>query len=293
MAEPKEKSGFEDIEFTAEESGSLTTDQSTEDPKPAPEKKEKAATGEEAPAEIEEGAEEEIKETPDPDAEEPSEDQEALMEYDGKDYTLEELVDAIKDSTNKKSWQESNTQSAQKNADDRKVVDGFVDILAKLKNSDSEFAPDAIAAIREIVGEEEYDKAMGSIDGYSNSYKNTIGERDSEINDLKDELALINAKGTLREKTGITEKKADEVLEFALDKWKKGDGWVSLEDAYKLMNYDKVSAKAIAKKKAQRPKSAPARPGASEFKEKKKSTSNNPFDDIEFSSEESKNLRSG
>ena len=291
MAEEPKK-GFEDIEFTEVESGSLNTDQSTEDPKLAPDpEKVKTEAGEEAPAEPEEGAEVEgSTETPDPGEEEPSEDQEALVEYDGKNYNVSEVTDAIKDSLNKKSWQETNTQKAQQNAEDRKLVDGFVDVLSKLKNSDSEFKQDALNAIREIVGEEEFDKAMGEVEGYSNTYKTTIGERDTEINELKDELALGTAKKDLRKKLGITADVADEVEEFAIDKWKKEGNFVSLEDAYKLKNFDKVNKVAKVKKKANRPKVAPAKPGASEIKETKKSSSKNPFRDIDIPDSEFKSM---
>ena len=282
MAEPTK--GFDDIKFTAEESGSLNTDQSTEDPKPAPEKDTKEVPeGGEAPAEELTDAQKKEKDAdPDSGAEEPSEDQEALIEYEGKSYTLEALTEAIKDSQNKKSWQETNTQKAQTNADDRKLLDGFVDVLTKLKNSDSEFKQDTLESIREIVGEDVYDKAMGEIEGYSNSYKDQIAERDTENNDLKNELALVKGAKELRKNNpGLTEDQAEEVVNFAIDKFVEDGVALPLDDAYKLWNYDKVKAKAkVVKKKAKVPKSPPAGPGASDIKEKQKSKSNNPFDDI-------------
>jgi len=90
---------YRDVEISAEEMSSLST--KTESKEPSPE-----ATQEEVKTE-------ESVNTESQEVEESTDDSEMVFEFDGKEYSEEDILGFMKDSQNKDEWQKSNTQKAQ------------------------------------------------------------------------------------------------------------------------------------------------------------------------------------
>ena len=163
------------------------------------------------------------------------------FELDGKKFSQSQLLDALKDSENKKEWQKANTQRDQETAALRKAIDPMVKLVEKLKSKGEtldeirniltdEFGEDDAALINAAI---EFDEEK-----YPHPLKTQITEKEERAAQLEAELALRDEKDALRRKHRIADSTVDKALEYAINYHKEHGVALDLEGAYKLMKAD-------------------------------------------------------
>ena len=237
-----------DVEFSEEEKSALFT----ADQPQTPEKKDDKTDSKAQTTESEEAKEAE----------------EEKVTIDGEEYTLESIRGALSDSKNKSDWSKSNTQKAQEIAEKRKMVDGLLQLKEKMK-SKPDFWRDFSESIEMEFGED--GKALiAMVDNFDpEKFPHPLAEEiksiKSEKENLEAEVSLMKEVKDFRKSMGLTELQADKVLEFAIEKYNDTGIAYSLEDAYKLMNFDKIKEKAESLKP---PPKVPSGQGAQTIKSK-------------------------
>jgi hypothetical protein len=208
------------------------------------------------------------------------------------EFTEDELESALADRRQKNLWEKSHTEESQKLAAARKAIEPVLKFVEKLK-ADGEF----LADIKESAVDRFGDEFAGIIDAaiqmdpekVPNPFKDELAaaqrERDDarkERDDLKSakeaEAAISAEMKTLRETHKLSEKQAGEVLEFATKKFEETGQAVSLEDAWKLMDYENQVKKAEAAKTPKIHRTPDAGTGAKDIKNKNAGT----FDEIKM-----------
>ena len=104
--------------------------------------------------------------------------EEPVFTLDEEEYTKEQLLDAIKDSTNRKEWQAKNTQKAQDVSNDRKAIEPLVQLINRVKGNDD---------FRNVLGDAIEDELIETYEPLME------GSFDDERARLDEELARIDA----------------------------------------------------------------------------------------------------
>lgn len=209
------------------------------------------------------------------DAEEPVE--EPVFTLDEEEYTKEQLLDAIKDSTNRKEWQTKNTQKAQEVSNDRKAIEPLVQLISRVKGND-EFKNVLGDAIEDELGEDarkEFDNAMEfDAEKSINPHKEELDKVTSELEAIRAEKAIEEAKAELKTANKLKKAEVDQVYEHALDVYEKTGRILTLEEAYKQtpIYEDRIKQKVLKEaglnKKPKPPKTTKKSRGATEINEK-------------------------
>lgn len=218
------------VELTSDQVDSLFVPVEEETPKfesapePTVENSEETATAETATQETEQPSEEESVST-----EEGSEESQVFV-YNDVEYSNDDLTLAIDALQNRDEWQKSNTQKAQEVAEERKKLDGLMERVSKLTESDE---------LKEYLGEShELFKTVNEYEGLPETEEKPIEEpvQDERVTLLEDKIMSMEAEQQVDkdianlivkhpELQSSTEALND-VLEIAIEKN------LSLEDAF-------------------------------------------------------------
>lgn len=224
---------------------------------------------EEQPEEMDTKTQEEPEETPDtdPGEEEPVDSNEPVKITLGDEaYTEAELSDAVEALRNKKEWSKSNTEKAQGVADQRKAVEPILQFAEKVR-SKPEFAELLKEAVEEEFGDDGinlFDSMMSTDkDSLVNPFKDELDQVTAELNEVKAKASLDQAKVDLKNQFKLKKAEVEEVVDFAVKILEDTGRLITLEESYKVMNYDKPKQEIKAKPKP--PKTAKKDRGAKQI----------------------------
>ncbi len=205
--------------------------------------------------------------------------EEAIYTLDGEDYTQSDLLDAIKDSTNRKEWQTSNTQNAQEVADRRRELEPLMQLVTKLEGN-REFQGVLADAIEEEMGKDarsDFENAINvDPEKIPNPYKEELDQVTSQLEEIQAEQAIKDFKSDLKSEYRLKNAEVEKVYEHAVDVFDKTGRILSLEEAYKQteMYENRIKQQALKEaglnKKPKPPTTAKKSRGATDFKEKPK-----------------------
>lgn len=216
---------------------------------------EQAVTTEsEEPAETQE-AEQEVSDNESEQTEtvsEPDEDDKYVYETeDGSRYSLDDIETWRKDSLNRHDWSKSNTEKAQQLADQRRAVEPLVQFIEKIKEN-GDFTETLQEAIEDEMGKEVGQLFQDSLTMENtelpNPYQDQLLEAEERLATIEAERELDNSLVKLQNTFSLSSEQADEVLSFAIKVHEDTDRLLTLEEAYKVMNFDKVKAEPVAEK---------------------------------------------
>lgn len=212
-----------------------------------------------------------------------TEDAPATVKVGEQEYTIDMINAALDDHKNKSDWQKKNTQEAQSIAERRKGIEPFLQFMEKVKGK-PEFADMLKDAITDDFGEDGktlFEKVMNTDPGV-NPYKDEMAHLQKELDNLKSESALRQAENDLKNRFKLKDSDVEAVLDFAVKTLHDTGRTISLEEAYKVMNFDKVQEEAT-KKKPKPPTLANKDRGAVEIATpKKKDGKPMSYDDIDI-----------
>ena len=255
MADDSNIAGFDGVKITDSDMANMF-----EQPEPIPEK---TADGDPL---IEIGDQQKEKEEPT----EPTK----IKVKDGE-YTEDEIAEALEDRKNKTAWQKTNTEEAQKLAATRKAIEPVVKFVEKLR-SDGELAAEIREEAVERFGAEFGEIIDAAIAFDEKEHPNPLATEHeatkAELAELKARIEgekAINAElKELRTAHKITEEQALKVLEFAEQKFTETGQALTLEDAFKLQDYEVQKTKANEKPKPKIPDVPRKDQGAKDIKDK-------------------------
>jgi hypothetical protein len=202
-----------------------------------------------------------------------------LYEVDGEKLTLEEL---------KRGYLRTKdyTQKTQELAEKRKSIEGILKILSVVKDGD----PEVKEALKDYWVEkgnkaEDFDAALNADPGenpYKEEYEGKLQQAQSELSRLKTEMEVAREIDEIKSKFKVTDKELDEIFDFATRHEEKTGKLLSLEEAYKLMNFDKIREESKRLAPPKTPKNLGR--GARETKSKPKQPKS--FEDIEVTEDD-------
>lgn len=205
---------------------------------------------------------------------------------DGTEYTSSDIDNWRTDSLNKAEWQKSNTEKAQEVAQTRKSMEPFMKLMGKFRKSE-EFADTVKEAVVDEFGDEAgqlFEQSLKmEMTGNSEEPETTVepqevSELKAKNRQLENELALNTQVSELMIKHSLDSDGVDKVLSFAVEHQEKTGTLLSPEDAYKVMNFDKV--KPVPKKKPSVPVNVKKGVGVKSESSKKPFTN---YEDIDIS----------
>ena len=172
---------------------------------------------------------------------------------DGSKVTEEEILTWKKDADNRHDWNKSNTEKAQEVASQRRAIEPFIQLVEKFKTSE-DFAETLKEAVEDELGEEagqlfEQSLKMDNKD-LPNPYESELTEAKEQLEQIKSQQALDQSLTDLKSTYKINESKAQEVLDYAIKTHEETGRLLTLDEAYKVMNFDK----AVAEPKTAKPK---------------------------------------
>lgn len=166
-------------------------------------------------------------------------------DQDGLKFSTEDIELWRTDSVNRHEWQKSNTEKAQQLSDQRRAVEPLVQLVDKLKESE-EFSETLKEAIEDELGKEagqlyEQSLQMDNKD-LPNPYESELTEAREKLEAMESERELERSMSELRSTYKLNDKQVQEVLDFAVSNFEKTDRVLTLEEAYKVMNFNKAPA---------------------------------------------------
>jgi len=256
----EENAGYTSVQITDSELAALNSAPTEQPAKVETEKKEPAT--EAKPVETEEQEETPVK-----------------IKIGKTEYAEDEVKGWFEDSQNKKSWQAKNTQTAQELAEQRKAVEPLVTLINKLRGTEKEafvemicesfmddpdLGEDAVKSLKDAL---KFDPEK-----YEHPFKKELAEERAKREQLEAEKEanrlITEESDVLKKNYKLSDKKVKDVIAFAVKKYEDTSQAISLEDAYKLVEYEDL------KKKSQEPPPPPKVPtvppkgqGAKEFTE--------------------------
>jgi len=184
---------------------------------------------------------------------EPDEDDKYVYETeDGSRYSLDDIETWRKDSLNRHDWSKSNTEKAQQLADQRRAVEPLVQLIEKIKEN-VDFTETLQEAIEDEMGTEAGQLFQDSLTMENtelpNPYQDQLLEAEERLATIEAERELDNSLVKLQNTFSLSSEQADEVLSFAIKVHEDTDRLLTLEEAYKVMNFDKAKAEPVVEKK--------------------------------------------
>lgn len=176
---------------------------------------------------------------------------------DGSRYTESDIESWKKDADNRHSWNKSNTEKAQEIADQRRAVEPLVQLVSKLKESD-----DFIETMQEAI-EDELGKEAGQLFTQSlqmdnkdlpNPWESELKEAQDKVAQMEAQQVLDQSMANLKSEYSLKDEQVQQVLDYAIEKHEKDGRLLTLEEAYKVMNFDKPKAEEV------QPKAKPSVP---------------------------------
>ena len=211
-----------------------------------------------------------------------------FTDEDGSQYTIDEVNAWRSDHDNKKSWQQSNTQSAQELAEQRKAIQPMFDLASKLEGK-----TDIIHTIKEYlkdeIGEGAEQLFEDSLSLDANSVTNPYAEEkallEAELNDLKGQQTMEQMVKDFKLNFDVTDRQAEQVLDFAVDHYDETGRALSLEEAYKIQQSDKLQKELQEAKrtKPNPPTKVNKTQGAKDIAEKRDPNKRLSYEDVDIS----------
>jgi len=214
----------------------------------------------------------------------PSDESFVYESEDGSKYSKSDIESWKKDSDNRHEWNKSNTEKAQRIADQRRAIEPMVQLISKLKESE-DFSEAIIEAVEDELGKDVGQLLKQTLEGDTDGIPNPLADELKEANDklaqMEAQRALDASMAELKSTYELSDEDAQSVLDFAIDKHEKDGRLLTLEEAYKVMNFDKQKPKEeTPKKKPSIPVSVKKDVGVKSDVAKKPQT----YDDVDISS---------
>ena len=187
-------------------------------------------------------------------------DEESSVVYeteDGSRYTQSDIESWKKDADNRHSWNKSNTEKAQELADQRRAVEPFVQLVEKIKESE-DFSDTLIEAIEDELGKDagqlfQQTLQMDNKD-LPNPWEAELQQAQDKVAQMEAQQVLDQSMATLKSTYSLDDKQTQEVLDYAIEKHESDGRLLTLEEAYKVMNFDKPKMEEV------QPKAKPSVP---------------------------------
>ena len=203
---------------------------------------------------------------------------------DGSRYSSTDIESWKKDADNRHEWNKSNTEKAQTVADQRRAVEPLVQLVEKIKQSE-DFSETLIEAIEDELGKEAGQLFKQSLQmdnkDLPNPYESELTEARDKVAQMEAQNALDQTMAELKTTYSLDDKQTQEVLDYAIQKHEKDGRLLTLEEAYKVMNFDKPKGEVVqAKPKPSVPVNVQKNVGVKSDKQSKITS----YDDIDVAS---------
>ena len=185
-------------------------------------------------------------------SESPSDDKSFVYETeDGSRYSIDDIESWKKDADNRHEWNKSNTEKAQTVADQRRAVEPLVQLVDKIKESE-DFSDTLMEAIEDELGKEAGQLFRQSLQmdnkDLPNPYESELTETREKLAQMEAQNALDQSMAELKTTYSLDDKQSQEVLDYAIQKHEQDGRLLTLDEAYKVMNFDKPNAKEVTPK---------------------------------------------
>tara|TARA_R100001443_G_scaffold114122_1_gene129651 strand:+ start:388 stop:1215 length:828 start_codon:yes stop_codon:yes gene_type:complete len=211
-----------------------------------------------------------------------------FTDEDGSQFTIDEVNTWRKDSDNKKSWQQSNTQSAQEVSEQRKAIQPMIDLANKLEGK-KDIVHTIKDYLKEEIGEDAEQLFEDSLsldpEKVANPYTEENERLQAELNDLKNQQNMEKMVKDFKTEFKVTDRQAEKVLDYAVDHYEETGRALSLEEAHKILNSEKLEKEL---EKAKRtvpnpPTKVNKTQGAKDIAEKRDPNKRMSYDDVDVS----------
>ena len=191
---------------------------------------------------------------------------------DGKQFTVEDIESWRKDADNRQEWSKSNTEKAQEVADQRRAVEPLVQLVEQLNKSE-EFKDTLKEAIEDELGEEagqlfEQSLKMENKD-LPNPFESELTEAREKVEMMEAEKVLDQSMSNLQTQYSLKSEQVQEVLDYAINAHEKYGILLTLEEAYKVMSFDKPKVETPVKAKPSVPVNVQKKVGVKSDKQSK------------------------
>ena len=273
---------YDNISIPGELFGEQSTQESNTEQAVTTESEEPAETTEtnEPEQELSEGNEEQTDTVSDA----PDDDSSFVYETeDGSRYTLSDIESWKQDADNRHSWNKSNTEKAQEVADQRRAVEPLVQLVDKIKESE-DFSDTLMEAIEDELGKEAGQLFKQSLQmdnkDLPNPWESELKEAQEQVAQMEAQQVLDQSMADLKSTYSLNDKQTQEVLDYAIQKHEQDGRLLTLEEAYKVMNFDKPKEEVKAKPKPSVPVNVQKNVGVKSDKQDKITS----YDDIDVAS---------
>jgi len=202
---------------------------------------------------------------------------------DGSRYTQSDIESWKKDADNRHEWNKSNTEKAQTVADQRRAVEPLVQLVEKIKESE-DFSETLVEAIEDELGKEAGQLFKQSLQmdnkDLPNPYESELTEAREKVAQMEAQQVLNQSMADLKSTYSLDDKQTQEVLDYAIQKHESDGRLLTLEEAYKVMNFDKPKEEVKAKPKPSVPVNVQKNVGVKSDKQDKIAN----YDDIDVAS---------
>ena len=205
--------------------------------------------------------------------EEVTEEESVIYEMeDGSQYTVEDIESWKKDADNRHEWSKSNTEKAQEIADQRRAVEPLVQLVEQLNKSE-EFRDTLQEAIEDELGEEagqlfEQSLKMENKD-LPNPFESELAEAKEKVEMMEAEKVLDQSMSDLQAQYSLKSEQVQEVLDYAINAHEETGRLLTLEEAYKVMSFDKPKVETPVKVKPSVPVNVQKKVGVKSDKQSK------------------------
>ena len=169
---------------------------------------------------------------------------------DGSRYTLSDIESWKKDAVNRHSWNKSNTEKAQEIADQRRAVEPLVQLVEKIKESE-DFSDTLIEAIEDELGKDAGQLFRQTLQmdnkDLPNPWESELKEAQDKVAQMEAQNVLDQSMAELKSTYSLNDKQTQEVLDYAIERHEKDGRLLTLDEAYKVMNFDKPKEEVKAK----------------------------------------------
>lgn len=191
---------------------------------------------------------------------------------DGEQFTVEDIESWKKDADNRHEWSKSNTEKAQEIADQRRAVEPLVQLVEQLNKSE-EFRDTLQEAIEDELGEEagqlfEQSLKMENKD-LPNPFESELAEAKEKIEMMEAEKVLDQSMSNLQAQYSLKSEQVQEVLDYAINAHEESGRLLTLEEAYKVMSFDKPKVETPVKAKPSVPVNVQKKVGVKSDKQSK------------------------
>ncbi|MGB0601487.1 MAG: hypothetical protein ACPGKZ_04510 [Flavobacteriaceae bacterium] len=191
---------------------------------------------------------------------------------DGEQFTVEDIESWKKDADNRHEWSKSNTEKAQEIADQRRAVEPLVQLVGQLNKSE-EFRDTLKEAIEDELGEEagqlfEQSLKMENKD-LPNPFESELAEAKEKLEMMEAEKVLDQSMSDLQAQYSLKSEQVQEVLDYAINAHEETGRLLTLEEAYKVMSFDKPKVETPIKAKPSVPVNVQKKVGVKSDKQSK------------------------